>query len=430
MSIFAENVICFLVETVSYVLCFLLIKKLKLKYRGALVLFLITVSAWQLIWQTVLHMEDFNLSLLAGLLFPLFTRRENRKGSYVFFLFIALTETLCYGFLVYIMSLARGYDVIAVNGSGARILCLLLFPALVAAYYLTERFLFRGKMEILLLKEHKITLLIALVCSVIGLAVHVLMAVNNRNMQQRMLVSGISFVCITVIYLVTIVWQGQAIWKNQKLQEEQSVYDYLTKSQQQYLDYIVKRDEDLRKFRHDIRAHMIIMHDLAEKKDFEGILSYIDEVEKVTQRNQTHHFTGNSTIDAIINDLKIRMDWENIEFHVKGKMYIEDEEKVFDISICFYNILLNAVEACEKLEGKDRIIKLNIEQYQKKIYFKICNRCNSEENMEGTTELTTDKPDPVNHGLGSSNVNEIVRKNGGKVLYSIKDHWFVTELLI
>ena len=430
MSVFLENFLCSMLETFSYVLCFGLILKVKMKHRRYIFIYSILVIGLQLFFQYCFSGKNINISLLAGALFSVLCRSDKRKENIISFVYVALIESLSYAISVYVLSLMRGYNVSERDGSGLSILCLAIFPICVIVYYIIERFVFHGKIRILLFKEHKITLLISLICSDFVMAIHLLMLSNNHNMQQRMIVSGISFVCVSIIYLVSIIWQGQAIWKNKKLQEEQIMYNYLTKSQQQYLDYIIKRDDDLRKFRHDIRAHMIIMRDMARKEDFCSLLSYIDEVENITQRNQTQHFTGNSTVDAIINDLKNIMDQQNIDFQVKGQMILKSEEKIFDISICVYNVLLNAVEACGKLEIKDRVIRFDIEQYQKKLYLKVSNRCDSERNVEKITELKTDKSDQVNHGLGSKNVQQIVRKNNGKVLYSIKKSWFITEILI
>ena len=49
---------------------------------------------------------------------------------------------------------------------------------------------------------------------------------------------------------------------------------------------------------------------------------------------------------------------------------------------------------------------------------------------EDIKELITDKKDVCNHGIGSKSIADIVKKNDGKVIYSVKNGWFITELLI
>lgn len=122
---------------------------------------------------------------------------------------------------------------------------------------------------------------------------------------------------------------------------------------------------------------------------------------------------------------------EQIKFCCES--YLEEifkEDRVFDISICMYNILLNAIEALEKLRTEEKNINVEIKEYQKKVYIKISNKCNICGDKEDIKELITDKKDVCNHGIGSKSIADIVKKNDGKVIYSVKNGWFITELLI
>ena len=429
MTAFAEIFICFLVELAGFLMCLLLVKKLEPKNRCVVFFFVLAVIGLQLVWQIVLH-KTGNLSILAMFAFPLICKPQKWKSTYVFCLIAMLLEALCYGVTVYLVEVFTGYEVDTANGSGVNILCLLLFPVGVIFFYLIEKNFFSGEIGLFFRKEQKITFVIVLTSGIYTILIHSLMNIRDARAEERVAVSGIMLIAIMIIYLVTLFWQGRAMWKNQQLQYKQNMYDYVTKSQQQYLDYVIKRDDNLRKFRHDVRAHMIIMKSLAQKSDVQGILSYIDDVELMTDAAQSRQFTGNSTLDAIINDLQARMDCGGISLKVTGQMQIDWEDKVFDISICLYNILLNAIEALEKLKSEEKIINMDIRQYQKKVYFKISNKCNISEDKEDIKELVTDKEDAQNHGIGSKNIADIVKKNDGKVIYSVKDGWFVTELLI
>lgn len=435
MTIFLETFLCFIAEMVSFLLCFLWVKKLKLKNRYSLLLFMIIAVIVQLVWQTGLH-KTRNVALAMGFIFPFFCKDWNIKSirniinSYFFYVIAALAESLSYGISVYMVAVFSGYEVDEINGNGYNFLCLLLFPVILIIYHLVECYVFKGTIKLLFLKEQKMALFIALFSGLFCIVMHIFLVVKNSNTKEMIVASGISFVCLIVIYMFTIIWQGRVVWKNQQLLQQQSTYDYLTKSQKQYLDYVIKRNGDLRSFKHDIRAHMLILKELAQKNDMDGILAYIDRVNDITYKNQTQNFTGNSMVDAIINDLNVRMEQEKIKLSVEGQIISISEDKEFDVSICLYNLLLNAIEALEELDIEDRNIKLEIMRHQNKNFFKISNRCNVTEDIKEITELTTTKADSKNHGIGSKNIAEIVIKNKGKINYSTKAGWFIAELLM
>lgn len=143
-----------------------------------------------------------------------------------------------------------------------------------------------------------------------------------------------------------------------------------------------------------------------------------------------NYYTGNSTIDAVINDLKTRMEQEEIKFEIDGILVLREEIEIFDLCNCIYNVLLNAIEACEKLEKTERKIHMNFANFQNKIYIKVNNRCLSTKEEHDIKELITEKEDKENHGLGTKNVLETVQKYNGNVTYSTKSGWFTAEIVI
>lgn len=429
MALLIENFSCFLVELTGFLLCLMLVKKLQPKSRLVMFFFGLVVICVQLVWQIGFRKTE-NVSILALFTFPLICKPQKWKSTYVFCLIAMLLETFCYGITVYLVEVFTGYKVGTNNGEMVNVLCLLIFPIGVILYYIVEKKFFDGKIELVFLKEQKITFVIVLLSGIHTILMHSLMSIKDARAEVRVAVSGITLIAIMIVYLITFFWQGRAMWKNQQLLYRQSMYSYLTKSQQQYIDYVIKCDDNLRKFRHDVRAHMIIMKSLAQKGDMEGILSYIDEVNNMTNLGQNRQFTGNSTLDAIINDLQRRMSYSDIRLKVVGQLHMDKEDRVFDISICMYNILLNAIEALEKSRTEEKNINVEIKEYQKKVYIKISNKCNICGDKEDIKELITDKKDVCNHGIGSKNIADIVKKNDGKVIYSVKNGWFITELLI
>ena len=128
MSVFLENFLCSMLETFSYVLCFGLILKVKMKHRRYIFIYSILVIGLQLFFQYCFSGKNINISLLAGALFSVLCRSDKRKENIISFVYVALIESLSYAISVYVLSLMRGYNVSERDGSGLSILCLAIFP--------------------------------------------------------------------------------------------------------------------------------------------------------------------------------------------------------------------------------------------------------------------------------------------------------------
>lgn len=415
-----------IIEIIGYILCYTLILKIEIVNKKWLIIYCIAILWGLYLFRNIPVFN--NVSLLGGFLFIFCGSTKKIISNLISFVYIAFIESLFYTSTAFGISIVVGYDVTRNKGSGILIMCVCSFPIAVILFYLICKIINKDIPKVLFSKRQKIAFLIAIICSVSIVTIN-LRFFRDDFTKENLIRSGCYFTITSTIYLLSVLWEGIASWKNERLRDEQMQYDIITETQAQYLDYIIKRDEELRRFRHDYRAHIIIMRDMVEKGNIDGLLKYIDETENVIGRNNTQKYTGNSTIDAIVNNLLVKIEKEGIDFQISGQIMGDTDTKIFDIGVCIYNILLNAVEACEKLEGVDRMIKFDIEQFQKRVYLKISNSC-MEQDMPKTTVLKTSKKDILNHGIGSRNVQQIVEKNGGKVIYSVKSKLFITEILI
>lgn len=429
MSAVAWDTGYFLIELMSYVLSFLCIMKVKVRKVYLFPVFLGVALGIHLVWTVVFKITSFNLAAVIGSTFPLFCKKKLDRQILFFYIVILLSGSLCYGISFSFISKLVRASVIAEFDEICKMCCFILFPICIVLYVVGRKKMQIDFFHFRLLKEQKIIIFIALFCGIIGIALYELMDKNNLNIHKRMIFSELCFIVLFFIFIISIIWQGRVIWTNQELEKRQMVYEYVTKNQQQHLDDIVKKDHEFRKFRHDIKAHMIILKDLAEKEDKEGVLQYLQEMSLYTQRGESKIYSGNSIVDAIFNELMIKIDKLNIQFHLDGQLYIEDRNRAFDIAICIYNIMMNAIESLEKIDGT-RNVDVCIEQFQKKVYIQVKNQCLLPDGVLTIDDLETQKEDKKNHGIGSRNVLEIVEKNDGKIDYQVKNGWFVVELLI
>ncbi|MCI8825418.1 MAG: ATP-binding protein [Lachnospiraceae bacterium] len=90
----------------------------------------------------------------------------------------------------------------------------------------------------------------------------------------------------------------------------------------------------------------------------------------------------------------------------------------------------NAIEACEEIENdKAKTIKIHMLSQNEQIYILVKNTVAHKVEIKDN-KLNTIKTDKKNHGWGSQNVKEAVKKYQGSLEYQYEDGWFQAEILI
>jgi hypothetical protein len=123
--------------------------------------------------------------------------------------------------------------------------------------------------------------------------------------------------------------------------------------QESYYKEIVINDQEIRRFRHDMKAHLGCLRLLSEAKRYNELTQYIndvsDEVESLLVRIIK---TGNDTLDAVLNYMVSELKEDNIHIHVNG--IIPNGIKLSGPDLCtiFFNTISNAAEACKLINSK------------------------------------------------------------------------------
>ena len=214
------------------------------------------------------------------------------------------------------------------------------------------------------------------------------------------------------------------------MKEREISYQYMLRSQSEYFDSLMKNDAEMRKLRHDMRAHITALQELATENKDDKVLEYLSGMEVKTNLTNTKRYTGNNAVDAVINELTRQMDENGIEFNFDGIINVREEIKDFDLCTIFYNILMNAIEGCMAVEGADKkTISVKVKNIGDKLGISIENETILEKIPE-TGILVTTKEDKVNHGFGTMNVKEVVSKYDGIYDNAVVDGKFVADIII
>ncbi len=139
----------------------------------------------------------------------------------------------------------------------------------------------------------------------------------------------------------------------------------------------------------------------------EKVIQFYEKINDEIQKCFFEIDCGNIVISSImlefrdrINESEIAFSWEG---HIKETLAVND----IDLATLFGNLLLNAIEECERIEG-EKIIHISFLQETNNSLIIIENTTNN--NEENIKKQKTSKKNKSEHGIGLNSVNSILGK--------------------
>lgn len=184
---------------------------------------------------------------------------------------------------------------------------------------------------------------------------------------------------------------------------EKEQYEQQLKYQLKHLDDLLAKQNELRKFKHDIDHQMSGLRGYLQAGDAAGGMQHLDAITNRLTAITPDFDTGNIALDAILSTKKTLAEAQGIAF--SAKLNIEEHLPIAPEDICtiFGNALDNAIEACQRLDdGQQKSIEVSMVQIDTTLLCKIINSASE----QTTSGLATTKQDKENHGFGIANLTE------------------------
>ncbi|MCC0697251.1 sensor histidine kinase [Clostridioides sp. ES-S-0048-02] len=207
---------------------------------------------------------------------------------------------------------------------------------------------------------------------------------------------------------------------------ENNMLEKISSMKNEYYKNIESKQLKIELLSHDMKNHILCIEGMYENNI--DIRPYLHSI-KDKIKNNNIYYTGNITLDIILNDKKDICDKYNINF-----IALIDFSKcnfIKDIDICniFSNILDNAIEACNKipLDYREIILKGNIINN-----FYIIKAENTKINniLIRDNNILTDKKDTLKHGFGIKSIKNSVDKYDGTYLIEHNENRFTMIISI
>lgn len=168
----------------------------------------------------------------------------------------------------------------------------------------------------------------------------------------------------------------------------------------------------IRKVIHDMNNHISCLKNLADTNNWEEIKKYLYKISNTVSKLDFKIKTGNPICDAIINEKNNISITEGIDFQCEFLIPQKTSLESIDLCVLLSNALDNSIEACKKLNNSHKFI--SIKSYVRGLYLiiEIINSSSEKISYNGN-RIITSKADMLNHGIGLSNIEDVVKKYNG-----------------
>lgn len=198
--------------------------------------------------------------------------------------------------------------------------------------------------------------------------------------------------------------------------------------QKKYYSMLLEKENEKRKFHHDISHHMYCMHILLRDGKYNDLEEYFGNISKKLDRLKIGVKSGNDIVNAILID--ILSDYKDNPIDIKWDGILPNSLQITNIDLCtiFSNLFQNATNAVAQL-SKERYIKVDVKILETNLYVVIKNPVKEPIKIV-KNKLISNKKNKWKHGYGSQNIAECMKRYNGVVNYKCINCMFVSELII
>lgn len=189
-------------------------------------------------------------------------------------------------------------------------------------------------------------------------------------------------------------------------QENREENANLLRHQLDYYQQMDLMDQELRKFRHDIKNHFFCMEELLRQGKEKELTHYFEDLQD-SFVSEHLYFSGNSVTDAILNHELHHHCRDTVQISVSGTLTELETISSMDLCTIFSNMLTNAIAAVNQCEKKPAP-RLEIQFQKGTRFFSITIRNQSSKSLPETISSKS-----RDHGHGLQKIRRVTEKYHG-----------------
>lgn len=356
------------------------------------------------------------IGAIYAILIPIFLLEGNKKKWLCLYPTIMLLASMMSMAISYAVAFVFSIPVVHVYYNtylSCTVDVIFMFLLLIGYFYTKKKQASRSK-------DFKISPIVYLIMTIGELAFTLLLGAmqfyTEHHQVEDNMVNAIGFVIaiVCVVYGLAFLFLAVYMQKNSEMKKEKDMLNLYISEQQKHIELMVEKEQDMKKFRHDVRQHMGIISYHLDKGDTDAASEYISQIYENIDATKMVHYTGVVPIDVVIYDKKREMDNKNITFNWSGSVNkIPGNIQEYDICTVFIAILDKAIKECESLSLSERELKLLVEINNGKLYIMEKHKCKSD---------NADKED--------LRIRGIAEKYDGYVIYTESDDNYMVEVVL
>ena len=244
---------------------------------------------------------------------------------------------------------------------------------------------------------------------------------------ERRYIAVFFYMCIVLGLLIQLFLLINTLVTRNVHKENEKLAKHFLESQKEHYLYLEKREHETKKFRHDIKNHLLLLENIMSKGKHEDAEAYLNTINEKVSSFSNQISVNNGIAEAILNRFYTEAQEIGITLKVSGHFPLECYVTAYDICTVFSNLLSNAIRAEAEAEGK--MVEVHIKYIKNKVLLIVENDyINELSEVDGIFKTT--KEDSLGHGYGLSNVRECVEKNGGYLSISTDNQRFKVMIMM
>lgn len=367
--------------------------------------------------------------VISGLLVPLLLCEQSKKNAFMAYPLVLSLNTVLTCFIEYVYAILKGSSFVTFSGIYS------LYGSLAAiAFYIIVSYLLRRKENYYIsigtvgIREFLFYLLVLISMFMILKSSIELSSGHEISTVQTLNRLGIGIVFASMMLFSLIVWHGIVVGEKIREEGENAGYQLYLKEQRVLIDEMLRSEEELRRYQHDIKHHLELVEYMAVNSTDDEVKKYCNEILEDSSQYCRTEYTGEIVLDALFHKYEFVAKENDIDLKYVLDIGKNNRVNIFDLCGALSNVLNNAVEACCKTDA-DRMIDLKVYQTEDRVLISMHNTCIAEPVIKDGY-VTTSKGDSTKHGYGSLNIKQTVEKYNGLVEYSYVDGVFYTNIII
>lgn len=230
---------------------------------------------------------------------------------------------------------------------------------------------------------------------------------------------GIEMLGIFILYIKRVNAEMEQLVEDELLLQEM---------QKRYYESLLEKEENTRRYRHDMANHLLCLNRFAEERDLAPLQEYLLKMRQELQEIQKNNYeSGNRIIDIITNHY-IEALPSYTEVKITGRVQIHMD----DMKLCtvYGNLLQNAIEEIRCCQDK-ALLDIRFEQGTQFCKISIRNSLSKTSLQKSKNQLLkSKKSDRRDHGLGLSNAARAAEALNGILELKKEENYFLAVLIL